>query len=198
MMESLDPRVNRIIDKFGKPAIPKSELDQLQTFEVFVRKSDKRPVEHVGVVHSGDEELAFVFAKEQFSRRNTCLEMWIARTSNTYVTVFSEGEESIYDSIPKIKGDEKEEYYIFHLLKRGKQHVFVGAVLANSVEHALSVAKENFGNSKVYNIWVIRSADIQKYDDNRLWETLPDKGFREAFSYRAGDKLKNFLKERKQ
>lgn len=195
-MASLDPRINRL--NFGSQSNDntKEPLDQLPTFEVFLRKSEKRPMEHVGIVHGADEEIAFLFAKEQFSRRYTCTEMWIVRTNNVYVSPFTEGSSSIYDQFDVVEGNEKDEYCVFHLLKRGKQHIFAGMVLADSVNYALSKAKEKFSENTAFNVWVVKSVDIHKWSDATIWETLPDKGFREALAYKAGDKLKDFLKEK--
>lgn len=196
-MKSLDPRVNRLPSDDSSVAKPKEPLDQLATFEVFLKKSEKRLMEHVGIVHGADEEIAFLFAKEQFSRRYTCIEMWIVKSSNTFATGYTEADVSVYDSIKHIDGVANEEYCIFHLLRRGKQHVFAGTVEAESVEHALSKAKKSLGDTQVFNIWVVKSSDLHKWSQKELWETLPDKGFRDALAYRAGDKLKDYLNERK-
>jgi len=76
MLKSLDPRIDRLhIDQEGALK-PKAELDQLETFEIFLQLKEGRPFSHVGNVHAANEEIAFLFAKEQFSRRLTCTGIW--------------------------------------------------------------------------------------------------------------------------
>ncbi|NOS55939.1 MAG: phenylacetic acid degradation b, partial [Cyclobacteriaceae bacterium] len=88
---------------------------------------------------------------------------------------------------------------IYHLPKRGKQHIHVGSVQASSPEEAMSEAKLKFNQGKiVFNIWAIETDKIRftSSEEQELWLTLPDKKFRDAAEYKGGDKLKNFLESR--
>ena len=89
----------------------------------------------------------------------------------------------------------KEGYEVYHLQKRGKQHVHAGSVEAGSPEEAMSQAKIAFNTKGIYNVWTIRHSDIRftKPEDLDLWTTLPEKRFRDAADYKGGDKLKDFL-----
>lgn len=196
-MDSLDPRVNRLPSELLEGAEPLKELDQLETFEVFLKKRENLPIEHVGIVHASDEETGFLFAKEQFSRRNTCLEMWIARTKNVFTSHFTTGGRSVYDEVNQSESSKAEKYSVFHLKKRGKQHVFAGVVLSDSIDNALSEASKKFSEERVYNVWIVKDSDIYRQSQQDLWATLPDKGFREAYAYKAGDKLKEFVNRRR-
>jgi ring-1,2-phenylacetyl-CoA epoxidase subunit PaaB len=100
MLKSLDPRVNRLNLPEETPASSKEGLDQLPTFEVFVQAKEGRPFQHEGIVHAADEEMAFLFANEQFSRRNTCSGIWVVKTENVHTTPFTDGDRNIYDEIP--------------------------------------------------------------------------------------------------
>ena len=85
-MDSLDPRVLRL------PAIgqsgtiqPKVPLDQFGSFEVFVQAKEGKSFQHEGIVHSPNLEMAFVLAKEAFTRRFTCTSMYVVETRNVFV-----------------------------------------------------------------------------------------------------------------
>jgi len=86
-MKSLDPRVTRLnLSDQSKDEVQKALLDQLETYEVFIKPKEGRPFQHEGIVHAYDEEIASVFAKEQFSRRSTCTAIMIAKTANIFVS----------------------------------------------------------------------------------------------------------------
>lgn len=198
-MKSLDPRVNRlpVVGKSGEIS-PKAPLDQLGTFEVFVQPKEGKPFQHEGIVHAPDVEMAFVLAKETFTRRFTCVSLYVCDTRNVYVSPLTEATSNAYDLISEAteKSSPKTSYEIYHLLKRGKQHVHVGTVQAGSPQEAMAEAKKVFKNDKtVYNIWAVKTSDIRFTTDEEkdLWLTLPEKKFRDASAYKGGDKLKEFL-----
>lgn len=198
-MNSLDPRVNRL-PAVGQPgqAEPKAPLDQFGTFEVFVQPKEGKPFQHEGAVHAPNLEMAFVLAKETFTRRFLCVSLFVADTRHVFVSPMTEGNITVFDFIhntPEQPGA-KLSYEIFLLAKRGKQHVHVGSVLARTPNEAMSEAKREFQTDKVvYNIWAIRTDDIRftKPEEQELWMTLPEKKFRDASNYKGGDKLKEFL-----
>jgi len=197
-MESLDPRISRLeIPSNWDQGLEKEPLDQLETYEVFVQAQEKKPFQHEGIVHASDKDLAFLFAKEQFSRRYTCTGIWICRTSDIFVSPYTEAGQNAYDlSLPEPETDGEEfQYEIFHLYKRGKQHKHVGAVKARGVKHAVHLAKDQFPESKpVLNIWVVKSSDFfkSKEEDKDIWSTLPEKQFRDAIAYKGADKIKEY------
>ena len=193
-MNSLDPRVKRL--PHAKETPPKQLLDQLGTYEVFVQPKEGRPFQHEGIVHAPDLEMAFILAKESLTRRFQCVSIFVTDTRNIKASETTEGEVNAYDLIsdPDSTGP-KAQYEIFHLVKRGKQHVHVGSVYAGSGEGALLEAKKKFGKTKVYNVWVIPDSLIRftTTEEKDLWNTLPEKKFRDAANYKGGDKLKEFL-----
>ena len=156
-MTSLDPRVNRLnrVDQSD----PKTDLDQLETYEVFVQQKENRPYRHEGIVHAGDEETAFLFAKEQYSRRQTCTGIWVARTQNVFASGFTEDQQNAYDDF-NCEGKGDISFQVFHLLKRGKQHIHAGEVFAKGQEEAFCVASHHFGDKQVFNIWIIQSDNL--------------------------------------
>ncbi|QSE97193.1 phenylacetic acid degradation b [Fulvivirga lutea] len=201
MNKSLDPRVNRLNIPDGE-LVPKVPLDQFGTFEVFVQAKEGKEYRHEGIVHAPNREMAFLFAKEQFSRRNTCVGLFVVETRNIFVTGFTEDKDSIYNHISDEYPEDgfTEQYEVFHLNKRGKQHDHIGSVPAKNHQHALALAKPEFVDGPpVYNVWVVKTSDIlfTEEEDKILWDTLHEKKFRDAADYKAADKIKAF-KERQQ
>jgi ring-1,2-phenylacetyl-CoA epoxidase subunit PaaB len=196
-LNSLDPRVNRLPGYGLGEVKPKVPLDQFGTFEVFVQPKEGKPFQHEGVVHASDIEMAYVLAKETFTRRFTCVSLYVVDTLHVYVSPMTDGQVSAYEllTVSTTKGL-VEEYEIYHLLKRGKQHFHAGTVSASSPEEAMLFAKEKYNADKlVFNIWAIQKGAIRFTQDvdKDLWLTLPDKKYRDAANYKAGDKLTSFL-----
>jgi ring-1,2-phenylacetyl-CoA epoxidase subunit PaaB len=200
---SLDPRVNRL-PKIGVPGqmLPKAPLDQFGTFEVFVQPKEGKPFQHEGAVHAPNIEMSYVLAKETFTRRFVCSSLYVVDTRNVFVSPMTDNLVNVYDLIvddPHHSGEDVP-YEVYHLLKRGKQHVHAGSVSAESPQEAMSVAKKQLrGDKVIYNVWVIRTSDIRFTTDEEkdLWITLPEKKFRDASDYKGGDKLKEFLERAK-
>ena len=202
MLESLDPRVNRLSlpNEFEQTFSIPEALDQFETYEAFIQVKESKPFEHAGIVHAPNQEMAFLFAKEQYSRRGTiCNALGVVKTENVKVTPFTENAINVYDQFDEsYSGSEADSFEIFHLMKRGKQHKHAISVLAKDYTDAISASKAELDYSKpVLNIWVVRSSDIFASDkeDRDIWDTLHEKKYRDAIDYRAADKIKAY-KER--
>jgi len=200
-MKSLDPRLNRVdIYKYQQELKPKASMDQFETYEVFVRAKDGKAMQHEGIVHGPNKEMAFLFAKEQFSRRGACVDLWVALTSDLMVSPISDNEENIYDlvQLEVDDGGTTEAYEVFHLYKRGKHHQYQGSLQAKGFHDAYQNASEVFNDGKpVLNVWVIKKADLlcSTDEDRVIWSTLSEKTFRDAIAYKALDKIKKFKEE---
>ena len=198
-MKSLDPRVKRLPEIAAEEQQdPKISLAQFGTFEVFVQPNPKKPFQHEGAVHAPNIEMAYVLAKETFTRRFTCSSLYVVETCNVFVSPMTEGNQSAYDVLTEgvETATAKEQYEVYQLTKRGKQHIHVGTVAAGSGNGALWEAKKTFNTgAPVFNIWTIRRSEIRftKEDENDFWSTLPEKKFRDASDYKGGEKLKTFL-----
>lgn len=198
ILNSLDPRVNRL-PGYGQGTVqPKAPLDQFGTYEVFVQPKQGKPFQHEGIVHAADIELAYVMAKEAFTRRFTCTSLYVADTRDVYVSPMTDGQQNAYDLLPALghQSGAKSTYEIYHLVKRGKQHVHAGSVDARAPQEAMYEAKEALAGGKlIYNVWAIRKQSIRftSEDEKDLWTTLPEKKYRDAADYKAGDKLTVFL-----
>jgi ring-1,2-phenylacetyl-CoA epoxidase subunit PaaB len=96
MNNSLDPRINRLGEMPSETNVQPDEY--WGTYEVFNQDKRGKHHVHVGSVHAPDPELALVFAKEQFGRRGTCVNMWVVKTTNIYA--FKLEDEDMFSTIP--------------------------------------------------------------------------------------------------
>ncbi len=55
----------------------KSQAEAERVFAVFRQDTKTDPHVHVGDVHASDPEMALVLAKEQFARRDPCVNLWV-------------------------------------------------------------------------------------------------------------------------
>ena len=96
--------------------------------------------------------------------------------------------------------DNWETYEVFHQKKRGDQHMHVGIVHAPNPEMALLFGKEQYGRRSIAaNIGGVKSANVvaSEYDDADMFETTPEKQYREAGGYKVMDKINKYKKAHK-
>ena len=96
--------------------------------------------------------------------------------------------------------DNWETYEVFHQKKRGDQHMHVGIVHAPNPEMALLFGKEQYGRRNITaNIWVVKTANVFacEYDDADMFETTPEKQYREAGGYKVMEKINKYKKAQK-
>lgn len=89
---------------------------------------------------------------------------------------------------------------VFHQEKRGKQVVHVGIVHAADAEMALVMAKEVFGRrGKTTNLWVAKTTEVYTFatEDEDMFETTPEKTFRDAAAYKVRDRIEKFQQRNK-
>lgn len=203
-LRSIDPRLNRLqIPEDLNTEFKQRELDQLETFEVFQQKKENALFTYVGPIHAPNLEVAFLFAKEQYSRRATCFGLWVIKTRDILVTPYVNDTESVFDFLdPKITLQEESQvqgYEIFSLKKRGKPHIYLGSVSATSPDKALNLAKESFKDQlPCVNIWVVPADKMLKsdLDDLAMWLTTSEKKYREPTDYKVQDKINAFKLEK--
>lgn len=93
--------------------------------------------------------------------------------------------------------DNWETYEVFHQKKRGDQHMHVGIVHAPNPEMALLFGKEQYGRRGITaNIWVVKTANVfaSEYEDQDIFETVPEKTYREAGGYKVMEKINKYKK----
>jgi len=101
---------------------------------------------------------------------------------------------------PLEENDQWETYEVFHQKKRGDQHMHVGIVHAANPEMALLFAKEQYGRrGQSVNIWVVKTREVYTtdYEDSDIFDTVPEKMFREAGGYKVMEKINKYKKEHK-
>jgi ring-1,2-phenylacetyl-CoA epoxidase subunit PaaB len=91
-IESIDPRVNRSSIDPNKPFEEAKEMDQWQTYEVFQQVKRGQHHQHVGCVHAPTPEMAALFAKEQYSRRGQCVNLWVVKSSEIFATAYEDAD----------------------------------------------------------------------------------------------------------
>jgi ring-1,2-phenylacetyl-CoA epoxidase subunit PaaB len=65
---------------------------QWQVFEVFHQTARGEPHVHVGSVHAPDPESALILAKEQFSRRQACVNLWVVPAGAISATEYEDAD----------------------------------------------------------------------------------------------------------
>lgn len=201
-IESLDPRVSRLnIEYDNSDFKPLEGMSDLETYQVFVRLKESRPLLHVGIVHAPNLEIAFMNAKEQYSRRLTCTDLWIVETRNVAHSKMANVGQSAYELIDEASNiDGDLEYEVFHLLKRGGQPKHVGTIKASGEIEAFSVAKNSFDDlPNAVHVWIAKSAHIlkSKEEDIEIWDMLSEKRYRDAGVYKVKDRIEKFKAENK-
>lgn len=86
-------------------------------------------------------------------------------------------------------------YEVFHQEKRGKQPVHAGIVHAPTPELALMYAKEQYGRrGKTANLWVVKTSEVFTFssEDEDVFETVPEKTFRDPAFYKVRDRIEAF------
>ncbi len=82
------------LDRLSEP-LPEHDT-QWPEWEVFVQP--KRGAAHVrvGAVHAPDPEMALLLAKENFIRREPCVNLWIVDTRNIHSTAYEDEDMFAY------------------------------------------------------------------------------------------------------
>ena len=100
MEKSLDPRIARLdIQRSDEGTAPISAHEYWETFEVFVQSRRGKQHIHAGTVHAPDAGMALIFAKEQFGRRQHCVNMWVVAT--TEIFAFRYDDSDMFETVPE-------------------------------------------------------------------------------------------------
>jgi ring-1,2-phenylacetyl-CoA epoxidase subunit PaaB len=65
---------------------------QWRVYEVFHQQARGEPHVHVGAVHAPDAETALLLAKEQFSRREACVNLWVVPAEAISATDYADAD----------------------------------------------------------------------------------------------------------
>lgn len=70
----------------------KTEVESKQIFAVFRQDTKADSHVHVGDVHAPDAEIALTFAKEQFTRRDPCVNLWVVPYTAIGATAYDDAD----------------------------------------------------------------------------------------------------------
>lgn len=99
---------------------------------------------------------------------------------------------------PKHELDQFHTYEVFHQQKSGGRHVHVGSLHAPTKELALLMAKEQYARrGQTLNLWVVNTRDVvtMPSEDSEIFETTPEKKYRDVSAYMVRNKVEEFKKE---
>jgi ring-1,2-phenylacetyl-CoA epoxidase subunit PaaB len=65
---------------------------QWPIFEVFHQQARGEPHVHVGSIHATDGESALMLAKEQFGRRQACVNLWVVPAEAIIATLYEDAD----------------------------------------------------------------------------------------------------------
>lgn len=65
---------------------------QWPLFEVFHQQARGEPHVHVGSVHAPDGEMALLLAKEQYARRQACVNLWVVPAEAILATRYDDAD----------------------------------------------------------------------------------------------------------
>ncbi|HMS65687.1 MAG TPA: 1,2-phenylacetyl-CoA epoxidase subunit B [Ignavibacteria bacterium] len=106
-----------------------------------------------------------------------------------------------HDANPLKELNHWQTYEVFHQAKTGEHHVHVGSLHAPNEEMALLLAKEQYARRyKCVNLWVVKTSDVKRFrtEDEDIFETAPEKIYREASGYKVMDRINKFKKSSKE
>lgn len=70
----------------------KSQAEASHLYAVFRQDTKNDSHVHVGDVHATDPEMALVFAKEQFARRDPCVNLWVVPYTAIGATAYDDAD----------------------------------------------------------------------------------------------------------
>jgi ring-1,2-phenylacetyl-CoA epoxidase subunit PaaB len=91
-IESLDPRITRAALDDESKIGELNGSEHFQTYEVFQQIKRGTHHQHVGNVHAPNAEMAMLFAKEQYCRRGTAVNLWVVKTADVFVTEYQDAD----------------------------------------------------------------------------------------------------------
>jgi ring-1,2-phenylacetyl-CoA epoxidase subunit PaaB len=113
---SLDPRIARAELPDGNvELIP---MDEFQTYEVFHQKKRGEQHEHVGIVHAPNDEMALLFARDQYARRGITVNLWVVKSENVVASNYDDTD--IFTTMPDKQYREAAGYKVMDKINKYK------------------------------------------------------------------------------
>jgi ring-1,2-phenylacetyl-CoA epoxidase subunit PaaB len=95
---SLDPRISRS-NLTGGNHNDVDGLIHFQTYEVFHQGKRGAQHKHVGIVHAPNADMALLYAKEQYARREVTANIWVTPSSCISATEYE--DDDIFTTTPE-------------------------------------------------------------------------------------------------
>jgi len=115
---SLDPRITRA-QVTGGNTEDMNGLIHFQTFEVFHQKKRGAQHQHVGIVHAPNADMALLYAKEQYARREVTANIWVAPSSCISATEYN--DDDIFTTAPEKHYRNPASYKVMDRIKAFKE-----------------------------------------------------------------------------
>lgn len=98
----------------------KDRAEAARIFAVFRQDTKNDPHVHVGDVHASDSEMALMLAKEQFARRDPCVNLWVVPYTAIGATAYDDADifEPTTDKSYRFGGSYREQQRIMKPRKR--------------------------------------------------------------------------------
>jgi ring-1,2-phenylacetyl-CoA epoxidase subunit PaaB len=96
---SLDPRITRSSLPSEVNNTEVSGLIHFQTYEVFHQNKRGTQHKHVGIVHAPNADMALLYAKEQYARREVTANIWVVPSSSVSATEYE--DDDIFTTAPE-------------------------------------------------------------------------------------------------
>ncbi|PCJ66922.1 MAG: 1,2-phenylacetyl-CoA epoxidase subunit B [Bacteroidetes bacterium] len=97
-VDSLDPRIVRAKLHSGDSS-DMNNLLHFQTYEVFHQKKRGAQHHHVGIVHAPNPDMALLYAKEQYARREQTSNIWVVPSSSVSASEYM--DDDIFTTAPE-------------------------------------------------------------------------------------------------
>jgi len=96
-----------------------TEVEAGHIYAVFRQDTKNDPHVHVGDVHASDPEMALVLAKEQFARRDPCVNLWVVPFAGIEATSYEDADmfDPAIDKSYRFGGSYREQQRVYR--KRG-------------------------------------------------------------------------------
>ncbi|MDC0580002.1 hypothetical protein OAP11_04495 [Bacteroidia bacterium] len=90
-VNSIDPRITRAKIHTGNTSDMEG-LAHFQTYEVFHQNKRGAQHKHVGIVHAPNPDMALLYAKEQYARREVTANIWVVPSSCVSATEYADDD----------------------------------------------------------------------------------------------------------
>jgi len=99
-IKSIDPRITRAKIQAGNTNEVEG-MSHFQTYEVFHQNKRGAQHKHVGIVHAPNADMALLYAKEQYARREVTANLWVVPSSCVSATEYA--DDDIFHTTPEKK-----------------------------------------------------------------------------------------------